>query len=69
MYQLHVTVTQIMDMYDVRASLLSDEGGNGWERVADTSDTLALAPEEETIDPFVDIINVLCKWSVRTIRG
>lgn len=69
MYRLSLTVVEILDLYDVTAVLLSDEEGDGWQRIATTSDTLSLNDGDSQLDPFARILAATKQWSIRAIQG
>lgn len=67
MYRLTVQVVQVMDLYDVSATLFEDQGPDlGWHAVAHRSDTLSWSVSGSG-DPFHSILEALRLWSEMTI--
>lgn len=69
MYRLTVQVVQVMDLYDVTATLFEDQGPDvGWHAVAQRSDTVAWSLSGSG-DAFHSILEALRLWSEMTIHG
>lgn len=68
MYRLTVHAVEIMDLYDITATLLEDQGPEGWQRIATTHDTVSLGPEDSQLDSFQRILCAIAQWSNRTIQ-
>jgi hypothetical protein len=69
MYRLVLTVVQVMDLYDIHASLWEapDDGGPNLE-VAMNHMTVAGDPWGNA-DPFSSIISAIREWSDRAISS
>jgi hypothetical protein len=69
MYRLVLTVVQVMDLYDIHASL--------WEAVEDQGSMVEVAMNHMTVagdpygnaDPFSSIISAIREWSDRAISS
>lgn len=68
MYRLTVHVVEVMDLYDVTAVLLEDQGEGGWQRLATTHATETLSDDDSQMDPFQRILCAIGQWANSTIR-
>lgn len=69
MYRLAVTVVEVMDLYDVHATLWETSDLGFTERISTTHSTLARGDEAWTSDPFQSILGAIKQWSEMTIQA
>lgn len=68
MYRLAVTVVEVMDLYDVHATLWETSDLGFTERISTTHATLSRPAEGWSEDAFQSILSALAQWSEMTIR-
>lgn len=64
-----LTVTQVMDLWDISLAILeqSEEDGQ-WRPIAAATDSL-LADPDLNHDPVHSLLKAIVQWSVMTIQG
>jgi hypothetical protein len=68
MYQLTVTVGQVMDLWHVSGGVLERFENGTWEPIASFSDDFQLSDSWLTQDPVTTMVHVLRLWSEMTIN-
>jgi hypothetical protein len=68
MYRLTVTVVEVMDLYDIHATLWDTSDVTGaTERISHSHSTLGSDPLA-ALDPFASILYAIKQWSEMTIQ-
>lgn len=69
MYTMHLTVSPIMDLLHIEASVLARTETGEWEKIASTSCDICLSDAWLAEDPATTMLAAVRQWADMTIRA